>query len=233
MFYSFLFDSYSHIVGILIVFVVLFNILVDKAKKVKSATTYSACTNPKCVRCNNYAQICEEAQSKLEHVKSKRLHTSVKLMKNKYVESSKLENREQVLVQQAPSVFHMQGLLASPLWNPEEFQADVNELTAHYEDILNEFHTVYKAETGWLKNETPTGSWCIYPLINQGVLIEENAAMCPKTIETVLQLKSLMNLNVFGNVTFSVVNPQTLIMDHYGPTNIRIRCHLGKVSLIY
>ncbi|KAL5017020.1 hypothetical protein ScPMuIL_006609 [Solemya velum] len=142
--------------------------------------------------------------------------------------SPKLEEDE-LQVQQLPSVFRMRGLCSSPLWKTEKFQSDMNKLVANYENILKEFQVVYESETGWSKNETPTGSWCIYPIINQGDLVEENASMCPQTLETILSLKSLMNLNVFGNATFSVVNPKTSITDHYGPTNIRIRCHLGLI----
>ena len=40
-----------------------------------------------------------------------------------------------------------------------------------------------------------------------------------------------MKGNLFGNVAFSVVESGTTIAPHHGPSNIRIRCHLGEIEI--
>uniref|UniRef100_A0A8C9P2C4 Aspartyl/asparaginy/proline hydroxylase domain-containing protein n=1 Tax=Spermophilus dauricus TaxID=99837 RepID=A0A8C9P2C4_SPEDA len=51
--------------------------------------------------------------------------------------------------------------------------------------------------------------------------------MCPRTYRLLGSLRTCIGNNVFGNACISVLSPGTVITEHYGPTNIRIRCHLG------
>jgi aspartyl/asparaginyl beta-hydroxylase (cupin superfamily) len=80
----------------------------------------------------------------------------------------------------------------------------------------------------WKRNKTPNGSWDVFHFINQGSAITVNQTICPKTMNIVNRLSSVMKENVFGNVLISVLKPGTVITPHYGPTNIRLRCHLGN-----
>ncbi|WAR03890.1 ASPH2-like protein [Mya arenaria] len=129
--------------------------------------------------------------------------------------------------QQQPNVFYYRELQTVPVWQ-EIHLADCDMLENAFEDISNELLYLMRYSGGhWLRNMTPSGSWDVFPLINQGDVVQENAALCPETMTVIQALPSAMTRNVFGNVMFSVVKPGTIITEHYGPTNIRLRCHLG------
>ncbi len=57
-----------------------------------------------------------------------------------------------------------------------------------------------------------------------------NARRCPRAWRVLGQLRTFIANNVFGNACFSVLSPGAMITEHYGPTNVRLRCHLGKRS---
>lgn len=110
---------------------------------------------------------------------------------------------------------------------------DITVLEENKETILSDFLNINKPQhqERWLRNDTPEGQWRVFHLINQGKVMEENIKLCDKTFELVSKLQGVMKRNVFGNVVFSAINPGTTISTHYGPTNIRIRCHLGIYNL--
>ena len=62
--------------------------------------------------------------------------------------------------------------------------------------------------------------------------IESNAAQCPLTMELINSelAGGRLDGSAFGNVCFSAIEPNTVIPPHYGPTNARTRCHLGKYA---
>lgn len=123
----------------------------------------------------------------------------------------------------------MNGLAATACWGPDEFFSDVTLLESEYENVLAEFQAAYEKHwpDGWLINNTPTGEWAVYHLRNQGIVNKANCDKCPKTVKLLDTLVSTMTGNVFANASFSVVQPGTHITPHYGPTNIRLRCHMG------
>ncbi|GLD52638.1 aspartate beta-hydroxylase domain-containing protein 2 isoform X2 [Lates japonicus] len=47
------------------------------------------------------------------------------------------------------------------------------------------------------------------------------------------QLRTFIANNVFGDACFSVLTPGALITEHDGPTNVRLRCHLGLKFPLY
>lgn len=130
---------------------------------------------------------------------------------------------------QQPNILFVQDLKAQPVWPDSEFFSDVALLESKTDDILAEFDTVYNKTwpDGWLVNNTPDGEWAVFHLINQGSIVKKNCLLCPRTCKVLKNLISSMNKNVFANASFSVVQPGTNISPHYGPTNVRIRCHLG------
>ncbi|XP_010007479.1 PREDICTED: aspartate beta-hydroxylase domain-containing protein 2, partial [Nestor notabilis] len=95
-----------------------------------------------------------------------------------------------------------------------------------------EFGTRYKAFSncslpqGWKMNSTPSGEWFTFYLVNQGMCVPRNCRRCPRTYRLLGSLRTCIGNNVFGNACISVLSPGTVIAEHYGPTNIRIRCHL-------
>lgn len=136
---------------------------------------------------------------------------------------------------QQPNILYVDGLSAKPFWSEEEFVSDITILESEIGSIVSEFENAYNNvwPNGWLVNTTPTGEWAVFHLINQGAYIKSNCEKCPQTFEILKKLVSSMSTsqNLFANASFSVVQSGTDIAAHYGPTNVRIRCHLGlKVS---
>jgi hypothetical protein len=140
-----------------------------------------------------------------------------------------------------PLVFDLKDLNCEEFYYPylcDKFGDDVKVLEMEKETVISDFLTAKetKYQHLWLKNDTPNGQWQVFHLINQGRVVENNVAVCERTFALISSFKSVMNRNVFGNAMFSVVNPGTTISTHYGPTNIRIRCHLGmyiKITTTY
>ena len=152
---------------------------------------------------------------------------------------------------QNPNILFVPTVRKIPWWEAEgdtsadTFSDEKKTLEANHNVILEEFETVFKdvadvspkEVTGtegqakvkqWTVNSTEKGCWCVYHLYNQGQKVTENCNRCPQTTKLVEGLASVMTGCLFGNVTFSVLYPETHIEEHYGPCNVRIRCHLGK-----
>ena len=145
------------------------------------------------------------------------------------------EHRYLATDKQQPNVLNINGLLAKPFWTEEEFVSDVTILESETSNIVGEFEHVYNNiwPEGWLVNNTANGEWAVFHLINQGCFVKANCDRCPKTFDILKKLVCAMSnsKNLFANASFSVVQSGTDIAPHYGPTNVRIRCHLGlKVS---
>ncbi|KAK0147038.1 Aspartate beta-hydroxylase domain-containing protein 2 [Merluccius polli] len=113
---------------------------------------------------------------------------------------------------------------------------DVELLERSFPALLAEFGNVYNQPParsgsslppGWKANSTPHGQWWTYYLVNQGETLALNARRCPRAWRVLGQLRTFIANNVFGNACFSVLTPGALITEHYGPTNVRLRCHLG------
>ncbi|KAJ1074125.1 hypothetical protein K5549_018009, partial [Capra hircus] len=134
---------------------------------------------------------------------------------------------------QKPEVFFLPDLPTAPYFSREAQKHDVELLERNFQTILCEFETLYKAFSncslpqGWKMNSTPSGEWVTFHLVNQGVCVPRNCRKCPRTYRLLGSLRTCIGNNVFGNACLSVLSPGTVITEHYGPTNIRVRCHLG------
>nr|KAF6354313.1 aspartate beta-hydroxylase domain containing 1 [Myotis myotis] len=59
-----------------------------------------------------------------------------------------------------------------------------------------------------------------------------NCRRCPGAYRALRGLRSFMSANSFGNAGFSVLLPGARLEGRCGPTNARVRCHLGlKIPL--
>jgi aspartyl/asparaginyl beta-hydroxylase (cupin superfamily) len=63
--------------------------------------------------------------------------------------------------------------------------------------------------------------------MNQGGWVVENCERCPHAADVLRRLSNLVTNCLMGNAFFSVLPPGTVIAPHRGPTNARLRCHLG------
>ncbi|KAK7078855.1 Aspartate beta-hydroxylase domain-containing protein 2 [Halocaridina rubra] len=204
-----------------------------------------SCQSLDCVRCKKYGDVESKVLEKYEEIKSKRGKTGLKrieeslsLIKKKHYPHLKFEvdsmntSKKRRPDSQRPTMFYM-DLAANPYWNEfDVFKMEIELLKLNFSIIFSEFEEVFEAlksgnSQGWKLNDIPKGHWCIFPFIDQGVTIDNNCRMCPNTSTMIGSLPSLMKDCVFGNACFSILYPDSHIEPHHGPTNLRLRCHLG------
>ena len=135
------------------------------------------------------------------------------------------------------SVWVLKGLKNDTFWSFSELTdiypgIDVLESIDALKCIRKEFDRIHAEYKGtWKRNVIPQGKWEVFPLINQGVVIQENAELCPDTMDLIGELGDVvMHRCAYGNVMFSVLYPGSEIEAHYGPCNFRLRCHLPLYS---
>jgi aspartyl/asparaginyl beta-hydroxylase (cupin superfamily) len=131
--------------------------------------------------------------------------------------------------------FYFAGLTARPWWNPADFSW-VEYLEQHAEVLRAELH--HLCEMGFLKPppiETiapekrdldqmliRSGAWHLYRLYYNGVELTENCERCPTASRLFRMIPGQ-----WGTVGFGVLAPGTRIAPHCGPSNAKLRCHLG------
>ncbi|XP_069850332.1 aspartate beta-hydroxylase domain-containing protein 2 [Dipodomys merriami] len=134
---------------------------------------------------------------------------------------------------QKPEVFFLPDLPTAPYFARDAQKHDVELLERNFQTILCEFEALYKAFSncslpqGWKAHSAAGGEWLTFHLLSQGVCVPRNCRRCPRTSRLLGSLRTCIGNNVFGNACISVLSPGTVIAEHYGPTNIRVRCHLG------
>ena len=203
-------------------------------------TSFEKCTSPSCIRCRRHTEILTRARTKLsyhafsnetEHEDNMhRLYTDIENSYHKRI-------RQKPGYDQKPSVFKLTGLSEKKWWDSENLEElgllffKKKEIEDIKTELLNLMETSQNSKSIkglWKINNTPTGVWSICHLLDQGTVKQNVVTMCPQTWNIIQRCSSLMIDNLFGNVAFAVVVPGTSITPHYGPTNLRLRCHLGE-----
>lgn len=201
---------------------------------------YSKCKNPNCARCTLYREILTSAKIRLKRLQ--KLHQNINIFRieqsligkkevhTEIVKNVNKSSSQKSRSEQNPEVFRLLETESVSWWFEKEyFKDDKSILETNFKCIFEEFKNLYESEeANWLLNDTPNGRWRVCHLINQGCIITTNCKLCPVTFNLVSSLPSVMKNNVFSNVAFSVIEPETFITEHYGPTNVRSRCHLGR-----
>jgi hypothetical protein len=126
----------------------------------------------------------------------------------------------------SPGMTWYPGLTAKPWHDPSALPA-VLALEAAYPAIHEEYERL-KGGTGFQPEMEPlarTGHWDVFMLYERGRKNEENCAKCPETVRVIESIETVRTLS--GLVYFSEIRPGTHILPHKGPTNLRVRCHLG------
>ena len=130
------------------------------------------------------------------------------------------------------SLYNENGLRAQPVWSLQEtgIGRQLKEIQMKWLDIKKEALTVLDAKTGGFINETEnlkdTGFWAQYDLFVQGRKNVENCAKTPLTCSLIESIPEIAT-NRRGQVKFSVMKSGTHVHPHSGPTNCRLRAHLG------
>ncbi|CAL1589088.1 unnamed protein product [Knipowitschia caucasica] len=130
---------------------------------------------------------------------------------------------------QKPHLFYLPDVPSVPFFPRDAHRHDIEVLEAHYPLILNEFQAVYQrgldCKHGWTFMG-PKGQ-AVFPLYSAGVCVAGNCRSCPCTYRTLLSLRTFVNSNSLGSAGFWLLGPGATLGSSYGPTNTRLRCHLG------
>ena len=117
--------------------------------------------------------------------------------------------------------------LSERVWWDGAYEADQRRLRDAAAAIATDYRWAYDQTDRWSVNSSPAGRWRLFWLVNQG-RSRLRPGECAATRAAVDGLAGTMRHTVFSNVCFSVLEPGTCIEPHLGPTNIRVRCHLGE-----
>lgn len=133
------------------------------------------------------------------------------------------------------------GLRASPWWDRAEFPW-IGELEALYPVIREELLALrnlggfqpYRGPSYAVGIPSPdigtqshdAGDWNVFYLFLHGLSFEENCAKCPRTVEAI---KNIIPRH-YEHAFFSAVNPGTHILNHWGPTNKKLRLHFSLIG---
>lgn len=128
------------------------------------------------------------------------------------------------------SLYNVEGLKGKPVWTLAEsgIGNELNMIRQNWKKISEEAleilnRKLYHSEG---ENLSDTGRWAQYELYRQGRKIERNCKNAPNTcnlIDTIPQISR----NRRGQVKFSWMEAGTHVHAHSGPTNCRLRAHLG------
>jgi hypothetical protein len=117
------------------------------------------------------------------------------------------------------------GLRSEPWHDPQQFQL-AHDLEAAADKIAAEAHAL---DASGFQDEPEdiqrTGRWSVLFLYKKGRKVEDNCTRCPETVSVIEANRTTRGLA--GIAYFSVLAPNTHVAAHTGPTNMRLRCHLG------
>ncbi|XP_054616569.1 aspartate beta-hydroxylase domain-containing protein 2 [Dunckerocampus dactyliophorus] len=130
---------------------------------------------------------------------------------------------------QKPHLFFLPDVPSVPFFPRDAHRHDIEVLEANYCAILGEFQAVYQrgtdSEVGWTFMG-PKGQ-AVFPLYSAGECVAANCRSCPCTYRTLLSLRTFISSNSLGSAGFWLLGPGSTLGSSYGPTNARLRCHLG------
>ena len=128
------------------------------------------------------------------------------------------------------SLYNVNDLKAQPIWPLSEtgIESQLKAISQRWKDIRDEAVAVHNAGLFISEGESlqDKGYWAQYELYRQG---RKNVKACAKTPVTcdLIDLIPEVSTNRRGQVKFSVMEAGTHVHAHSGPTNCRLRAHLG------
>jgi hypothetical protein len=131
-------------------------------------------------------------------------------------------------------VHFVRGLRSQPWWNASEFPL-VSMLEENSPLIREEYFNLLlsgrlklhpQSHGGPMRKQITNGDWNIFELCSRGRLNRRNAVEAPLTAKLLNSIPEIIT-NPSGLGYFSVLHPNVHIAAHCGPTNTRIRIHLG------
>ncbi|KAM8784282.1 aspartyl/asparaginyl beta-hydroxylase isoform 1-T1 [Rhynchonycteris naso] len=132
------------------------------------------------------------------------------------------------------SLYNVNGLKAQPWWTPKEtgYTDLVKSLERNWKLIRDEGLAVMDKAQGLFlpedENLREKGHWSQFTLWQQGRKNENACKGAPKTCSLLDKFPETTGCRR-GQIKYSVMHPGTHVWPHTGPTNCRLRMHLGLV----
>lgn len=125
-------------------------------------------------------------------------------------------------------------LTARPWWTPEQtgYERAIRKLESNWQVIRDEGLSVLDKKSGGFipeeENLREQGDWKQFTLYQRG---RKSEAACQKTPQTCAIIDTMRDATGCkrGQIKYSVMLPGTHVWPHTGPTNCRLRLHLGLV----
>ena len=117
------------------------------------------------------------------------------------------------------------GLPLRAWHDPQQFQL-VRDLESVADKIAAEVRAL--SDSGFqdqAENIARSGRWSVLFLYERGLKNEDNCSRCPETVAVIEANRTVLSLG--GLAYFSRLEPGARVAPHTGPTNMRLRCHLG------
>ena len=128
------------------------------------------------------------------------------------------------------SLYNVDRLKSKPFWTKVDttYKDELTEIYKYWQVIRDEGLKLL-SQDGLFMNEQEnlkdTGDWKQFELYARGSKTK-NCHMAPITCQLIKNFKAASTCKR-GQVKFSVLHPNTHVHSHCGPTNCRIRAHLG------
>lgn len=129
------------------------------------------------------------------------------------------------------SLYNVDRLQSRPIWTKEDtnYEQQFAVLEQNWERIRDEGMSVLNKQgyfTDESENLRDVGDWQQFELFSRGKKMVKNCQLTPFTCKIIDTFPEARFCNR-GQVKFSVMHPGTHVWPHCGPTNCRIRAHLG------
>ncbi|XP_056619528.1 aspartyl/asparaginyl beta-hydroxylase isoform X4 [Triplophysa dalaica] len=132
------------------------------------------------------------------------------------------------------SLYNVQGLRAQPWWTPKEtgYTDLIKTLERNWLTIRDEVLSVLDKNSGQFQPEDENlrekGDWGQFTLWQQGRKVASSCESVSKTCALLERYPEATGCKR-GQIKFSVMQPGTHVWPHTGPTNCRLRMHLGLI----
>ncbi|XP_051465720.1 aspartyl/asparaginyl beta-hydroxylase isoform X11 [Apus apus] len=132
------------------------------------------------------------------------------------------------------SLYNVKGLKAQPWWTAREtgYTELVKSLEKNWKLIRDEGLAVMDKKRGLFlpedENLREKGDWSQFTLWQQGRKNENSCKSVPKTCTLLERFPEATGCRR-GQIKYSIMHPGTHVWPHTGPTNCRLRMHLGLV----
>jgi aspartyl/asparaginyl beta-hydroxylase (cupin superfamily) len=181
------------------------------------------CPNPNCSRCQKARHVQQRAKEKLDDLVQKCPSTLSERLRDSVCNPQKFASESQ-----DPTVLMVRDLPSQEIVTNQH--TELRDYLAKIEcaKLLEEIQKT--PSTFWVSNETPTGSWEVLFLANQGQWNLQVWDACPTLAQLVDSMPNLLDESLFGNAMISKIQSGTTIEPHCGLSNVRHRLQITLQS---